>query len=103
MQSADFSSTCTLSSSYVVNNETLVLLLFGFLLIYCSTASFEKIGSLTISVSSLTKLLKSVKSGSLLCLLLIVKAFLDHLPLAVPGNFDSNMHIMLGVSNTFQL
>ena len=102
MQSVDFSSTCTLPSSFVANDETLVLL-FGFLSIYYSNTTFEKIESLTISVSSLTKWMKSVKSGSLLCLLHMVKTFLDHLSLPVPVNFYSNMHIMAGVFIMFQL
>ena len=79
---------------FVSNYETLVLLLFGLLSIYCSTSTVEKIGSLTISVSSLTNWIKSIKLDSLSCLLRIVKTFLNHLSLEVPGNFDSNMHIM---------
>ena len=90
----DFSSTCTLPSFCVVNDETLVFLLFGFLYMYCSTASFENIGSLTINFKS------GFKSGFLLCSLRIFKIFLDHLFLALPCNCNSNICIMSGVSNT---
>ena len=86
----DFSSTCTLPSFCVANDKTLAFLLFGFLSMYYSTASFENIGSLTINF----------KSGFLLCSLRIFKIFLDHLFLALPCNFNSNICIMSGVSNT---
>ena len=102
MQLADFSSTCTWPVSFLANYETLLLLLFGFLSMYCSTACFEDIGLVTI-VTLFTKWIKSVKSGSLLYLLCIVKTFLDHLSLTLPDNLDSNMLLMSGVSNTFKL
>ena len=88
-----FFSTRPLPSYFVTNDETSVLLLFSLLSMYCSTAFFEKIGSVTISVSLLLKWMKSVKSGSLLGLLHKVKTFLDHLYLALPGNFNSNLHM----------
>ena len=40
LQLANFSSTYTLPSSLVANDETLVILLFGFLLMYYSSATF---------------------------------------------------------------
>ena len=73
-------------SFFVANDEFLFFLLFHFLYMYHSTASLGKIGSLTMSISLLIKWMKLVKPGSLLCLLCIVKAFLNHLSLALPGN-----------------
>ena len=68
---------------------------------YSSTASFEKIGSLTKVVSSCTKLAKSDKHGSLPKLLLTTCTFLFHLSLRLPGNFQTRMQSVSGVSRAF--
>ena len=55
---------------------------------YSSTTAFENNGSLTIRFSLSTNFMKSESLSSLLWFFLIVSTFLDHLSLALPGNFD---------------
>ena len=70
---------------------------FGLFCKYSSTAAIENNGLLTISVSLSTNFMKSESSVSL-WFRLFVSTFLDHLSLALPGNFDNIMHMMSGVS-----
>ena len=53
--------------------------------------------------STSTNFMKSKSSGSYLWFHLLVNTVLDHLSLALPGNFDNRIHMMSGVSKTFQL
>ena len=89
--------------SPVANAYMLFLLWFSLFSKYSSTAAFENNGSLAISVSLSTNFMKHKSSGSLLWFCLIVSTFLDHLSLALPGNFDNSIHMMSHVLKTFQL
>ena len=59
-------------------------------------------GSLTNIISSLASLVKSDKHGSFLKFCLIANTLLLHLCLKVPGNFETKIHRISGVSTTFQ-
>ena len=88
--------------SPVPNADILFLLWFSLFSNYPSTAAIENNGSLTVSVSLSTTLMESESSDSLwFCL--FVSTFLHHLSLALPGNFDNIIHMMSGVSKTFQI
>ena len=89
--------------SPVANADILFVLWFGLFSKYSSAAAFENNGLLTINISLSTNFMKSERSGSFLWFHLIVSTFLDHLSLALPGNFDNSIHMMSGVSKTFQL
>ena len=67
----------------------------------CSVANFQNRGSFTSNVSSFTNSIKSTRSGSLNCFLLILNTHLTHLSLVWPGSLDSNMHVASGVSTCF--
>ena len=70
---------------------------------YCSTASLQNTGSLTIRFLSFTKSVKLASSGSFPCFLLISRALLDHLSLVPPGSLDRSILIISGLSQTFHV
>ena len=68
------------------------LLDFVFFSMYCSTASLENTGSLTIRFSSFTKSMKLASSGFFPCFPLISRTLLDPLSLVPPGSLDKHTH-----------
>ena len=84
------------SSFPVANVEIFPFLQLGFFSVYCSAASFENTGSVTIKVSSST-------NNSQPFLVLYFNTFQDHLSQTLPGSLDNSMQVMSGVFSTFQL
>ena len=89
--------------SSAANADILFLLWFSLFSKYSFTAALENNELLTISVSLSTNFMNFESSGSLLWFYLIVRTFLDHLSLALPGNFDNSIYTMSGVLKTFQI
>ena len=80
----------------------LSVILLLLLLILWNSISWEQ-GSLRSVVFSSINNIRSDKLGSIVLFFLMLKTLLFHLSSNTPGYFDSNKHIMSGLSRKFQL